>query len=108
MVKTATHRVRFRFFDLSGLPGQGIPQFPVNCWRATFIVSGFPGDTIMDGARFGEVTDYGVSGQTSAITFVVGGVFMPDGSPAILDQRLLIDRAVRMSGIVVCEYLEPL
>jgi hypothetical protein len=107
MVKDPTYRIRVRFFDLTGRGAQGVPQFPLKCWRATWILNGASGDTVLDGARFGQVCDPGALAP-NPVSFTVGGVFMPDGSPAILDQRMLLGRSANFSGIVVCEYLEPL
>lgn len=106
---TPRYRVRYRFLNLTGRSGEGLPQFTVNAWRVTFLLNASAStDTRLDNVSFGDLCDPATSGGGSPLAFTVGGVFMPDGTPAIVDQQLLIDRANRARGVLVLEYLEPL
>lgn len=101
------YRVRVRVVNLSARAGEGVPRFTLQAWRATFILNGQQGDTVLDGTSIGGTVESG-GGVGSPVTITVGGVFMPDGTPAVLDQEITLGRASKFFGTLVLEYLEPI
>lgn len=107
------YRIRFELVSLaqmfSSLPTAR--RFPLRCWRVTFIVgSDGSNGPVLDGQRFMDVLDPNTAGDKGPVTFTVGGVFLPDGSPAVVDQTLIANMsgAIRQCPVMlVLEYLEP-
>ena len=104
----AKYRVRFRIVSLLGRAGELQPLQTFQAWRATFILNGGNRETVLDGVPFGSLTTSQGSVVQVPVSFTVGGVFMPDGTPALVDQQTFIGQAVTFTGILILEYLEPL
>lgn len=104
------YKVRFTFLSILGAySGSGAAQrIPVNCWRCTFVVCGKDPTTgpILDGANMGKL----LMGEGN-VSFAVGGVWNPDGSPAMIDQQLLLgfvtEGDTSNRALLVFETLEP-
>ena len=110
MNMTPKYRVRYRVVNLTNKAGRGVPLFTLDAWRATFIVNGTQGDSFLDGVDFGTVcSDRNLNTDHVPVSFTIGGVWMPDGTPAVLDQQTFIRTDVSdFVGVLILEYLEPL
>jgi hypothetical protein len=107
---TPKYRVRYRVVNLTNKAARGIPLFTLDAWRATFIVNGAQGESILDAVNFGDVcSDRNLNADHIPVSFTIGGVWMPDGTPAVLDQQTFIATNIAdFVGVLILEYLEPL
>jgi hypothetical protein len=110
MNMTPKYRVRYRVVNLTNKGARGVPLFTLDAWRATFIVNGNVGESILDAVDFGAVcSDRGNNPDKIPVSFTIGGVWMPDGTPAVLDQQTFIGTNIAdFVGVLILEYLEPL
>ncbi len=110
MNMTPKYRVRYRVVNLTGKALRQTPLFTLDAWRATFIVNGSLGESILDAVDFGTVcSDRNINTSHIPVSFTIGGVWMPDGSPAVLDQQTFIGTNIAdFIGVLILEYLEPL
>lgn len=112
-MKDPAYRVRFELVSLAQMFA-GLPRaqrFPLRCWRVTFVVgAAVAGGPILDQQNLVDVLNPGGIASPAPVSFSVGGVFMPDGSPAVVDQTLFanLSGAFRQCPVLlVLEYLEP-
>jgi hypothetical protein len=110
MNMTPKYRVRYRVVNLTGKAQRAVPMFTLDAWRATFIVNGKLGESILDAVDFGVVcSDRNQNTSDVPVSFTIGGVWMPDGTPAVLDQQTFIATNIAdFVGVLILEYLEPL
>ena len=110
MNMTPKYRVRYRVVNLTGKAARGVPMFTLDAWRATFIVNGKLGESSLDAVEIGVVcSDRNQNTSDIPVSFTIGGVWMPDGTPAVLDQQTFIATNIAdFVGVLILEYLEPL
>lgn len=106
-------RYRYRF-ELRSLISLGSTPYllPVNCWRATFYLTGMDQGVLVNGQRLFEDLELDPVNRIGGLIKVdLGGVRDLDGAPVMIDQQLNITNdsggTVNLRGVLKLEYLEP-